>query len=74
VAIGHHKFSQALKKFIYHQRHPEREVPLDFEERVIFNGKIDVFHSAVVTCFSPSDECGPHGVIGTSLLGQLRQS
>jgi hypothetical protein len=51
-----------LKKFIYEQWHPDRELPLDFEQHVLFNGKIDVYHSAVVNIFSPSDECGPHGM------------
>ena len=51
-----------LKKFIYQRRHPNRELPLDFEHRVKFDGKIDIFHSAIATLFSPSDECGLHGM------------
>lgn len=62
IAIGCPEFPKALKKFIYQQRHPKREVPPDYEQRVTFDGKINVFHSAVVTFFSPSDECGRHGM------------
>lgn len=51
-----------MKKFIFQQRHPTRDIPPDFEQRVIFEDKIDVYHSAVATFFSPSDVCGHYGM------------
>ena len=55
-------FPSAFKSFLYTLRHPNRPLPKDFETRVTFSGKINVFHSAIARFYAPSDLCGPCGM------------
>ena len=51
-------FPQALKEFLFTQRHPTCPVLDNIENRVHFSSKIQVFHSAVARFYSRSDLCG----------------
>ena len=51
-----------MREFIYREHHPKCDLPCDLEQRIFFVGNIGVFHSAKVTLYSPSNECGSHGM------------
>jgi hypothetical protein len=60
VHISEPDFPRALCSFIYTQNHPGQEVPEELN--TVYDGSIDVFHSATACFFSPSDLCGAGGM------------
>lgn len=60
--INEPEFPFQFKSFLYSKRHPNRPLPEDINLRVKFTGKIQVYHSAVVRFYAPSDLCGPSGM------------
>ncbi|KAG7086185.1 hypothetical protein E1B28_002146 [Marasmius oreades] len=63
--INQPEFPRVLRQFLYDQLNPHSNIfgeSLDVEQCPTFNEKITVFHSAVLTCYAPSDECGKNGM------------
>ena len=53
-------FSVALRRFLFHQRHPNTlNTPTNLPE---FSSRIRVFHSAIATFYAPSNMCGAGGM------------
>ncbi|KAG7098149.1 hypothetical protein E1B28_000119 [Marasmius oreades] len=63
--INQPKFPHVLRQFLFDQLNPHSDIfgeSLDIDQCPPFSEKITVFHSAVLTCFAPSDECGSNGM------------
>ncbi|KAJ7577184.1 hypothetical protein C8J56DRAFT_1007251 [Mycena floridula] len=62
--INQPRFPLAFLKFLFQLRHPKAEILTrpELERSLYFNGKIRVFHSAVVQFYAPSDTCGSGGM------------
>lgn len=52
-----------FRRFLYSRAHPDDDLAsISLEDCPQYDGKIDVFHSAVAKFYAPSDECGVGGM------------
>ncbi|KAG1904961.1 uncharacterized protein F5891DRAFT_1126281 [Suillus fuscotomentosus] len=64
--IGTPSFRNLIRQFLHDQRNPGHTIPgcdMDISQCPDFNGKVDIFHSAVALFYAASDICGVNGMI-----------
>ncbi|KAG1844251.1 hypothetical protein C8R48DRAFT_750879 [Suillus tomentosus] len=64
--IGTPSFHNLIRQFLHDQRNPGHAIPgcdMDISQCPDFNGKVDIFHSAVASFYAASDICGVNGMI-----------
>ncbi|TFK19711.1 hypothetical protein FA15DRAFT_659672 [Coprinopsis marcescibilis] len=52
----------AFLEYLIALQRPNEPIPLDITSRVVFNGKLRVYHSASAYFYAPSDACGARGM------------
>ncbi|KAJ8091523.1 hypothetical protein PM082_024443 [Marasmius tenuissimus] len=65
IHLAHPKLPELIRRFLYDQIHPNPDVSvfdIPLEQCPLFNGKVDIFHSAVARFYAPSDICGAGGM------------
>ncbi|ESK82777.1 hypothetical protein Moror_5631 [Moniliophthora roreri MCA 2997] len=65
VQINQRTFPWLLREYLYEQRYPDKadqvsEIPLNRLPEP--DGQVTIYHSAVVSCYVPSDDCGREGM------------
>lgn len=64
--IGVNHLRDLVRQFLHDQHNPDHPTPgyeMDISKCPDFNGKVDVFYSAVASFYAPSDICGVNGIL-----------
>ncbi|KAG2030481.1 hypothetical protein BDR03DRAFT_936643 [Suillus americanus] len=64
--IGIPSFHDLVCQFLHDQRNPDHTIPgcdMDISQCPDFNGKVDIFHSAVVSFYTASNICGVNSML-----------
>ncbi|KAK1223202.1 hypothetical protein PQX77_013925 [Marasmius sp. AFHP31] len=64
LQIGEPRFPAELRRFVHTLSYPQLSPGDDFstDECPPFDGPLSVYHSAVISAYAPSDDCGPGGM------------
>ena len=60
--MGQPRLVELSRRFLYKQLHHPMTEDFSLEQCPKITGKVSVFHSAVASFYSPSDECGLRGI------------